>query len=205
MVRTVAFIFQFDRKQQLVILLLAAFIVFGCGYRYALFKERTATEKMPHLEIKEEISVKEIQVHVVGAVEKPGVYKLNQGARIIDAVSMAGLLDEAEQDALKLAAIVSDGQTVNVPYKLTDEEKNMAGQLAGSNAVRIDSANNLVNINSADMTQLCTLPGIGPGLAERILSYRETNGQFATVDDIKRVSGIGDKRFQDIKDRITVY
>jgi competence protein ComEA len=55
------------------------------------------------------------------------------------------------------------------------------------------------------MNQLCTLPGIGPGLAERILSYRETNGSFAAVEDIRKVSGIGDKRYQDIKDRITVY
>lgn len=209
---------QLDRKQQLIILLLAGVILFGAGYRYAQIKERGAVnESVPLIENVAETKTKEIQVHVVGAVARPGVYKMPQGARIVEAVNLAGLLEDAEQDALKLASPINDGQTIIVPYKASAAENSGAGAAvpgvaagtagtvtSGAQAV-LASNSGQVNINTADASQLSTLPGIGPALSQRIIQYRETNGDFSSIEEIKKVSGIGDKKYEDLKDKITTY
>ena len=185
----------------MVILLLAGLILFGGGYRYALLKERAAVENAPHWENQAEVTEKEIQVHVTGAVERPGVYKLTQGARIVEAINLAGLSEDADLDALRLAAVLNDGQTINVPSIVPGDGQGGTAQITGAAAIN----DSLININNADSKQLCTLPGIGPALAERIIAYRETKGQFSDVSEIKKVTGIGDKKFQDLQDKITVY
>ena len=157
-------------------------------------------ENAPHWETAEEVTVKEIQVHITGAVANPGVYTLTQGARAVEAVNLAGLLEDADADALRLAAELSDGQTINVPFKVNETGPDgTVKQTSGANP-----GGNLVDLNRADSGQLCTLPGIGPALAERIINYRETKGQFNSVEEIKKVSGIGDKKYQDLQDKITV-
>ncbi|MCG9967019.1 ComEA family DNA-binding protein [Pelotomaculum terephthalicicum JT] len=211
-------IIQLDRKQQLIILLLAGVILFSGGYRYAQIKERAANESKPALENTTETKTKEIQVHVVGAVDRPGVYKLFQGARVIDAVNMAGPKEDADLDSLQLASLLNDGKTIPVPFKTSSPDtpgnisENTPGgggygaAVPGQGAGQAGSAqaNGLVNINTADLSQLDTLPGIGPSLAQRIVQYRETNGSFYSIEDIKNVSGIGDKKFEELKDKITV-
>jgi len=200
-------------------------ILFGGGYRYAQIKERAAGESRPALEAAGENKTREIQVHVAGAVARPGVYKLPQGARVIDAVNMAGPSGEAELDSLKLASPVTDGQTILVPFKASSPANPVAasGSLSGTagspaggtgrNAFAPQqvarpagsaAAGSLVNINTADLNELDTLPGIGPALAQRIIQYRETNGPFNDIAELKNVSGIGDKKFEDLKDRVTV-
>ena len=196
-------IVQLDRKQQLIIILLAGLILFGCGYRYAQVKERAVVDNLPRIENQVEMKTKEIQVHVMGAVTKPGVYRLNQGDRVIDLLNIAGLKEDADPDSLRLAALLNDGQTITVPYQMSDEERGEASEAAASRIVTSAGAG-LININTADINQLTALPGIGPALAERIVDFRETKGQFNSVEDIKNVSGIGEKRFQDLKDKITV-
>ncbi|OPY57794.1 MAG: ComE operon protein 1 [Pelotomaculum sp. PtaU1.Bin035] len=217
-------IIQLDRKQQLIILLLAGVILFGGGYRYAQIREQAAEESKPVLEAAGENKVKELKVHVAGSVARPGVYQLLQGARVIDAVNMAGPTGDAELDSLKLASPVTDGQTILVPLKASSEGSSFSasGSPNGVSALSPGGAGRntvpqqggpagtaaiagLVNINTADLSQLDTLPGIGPSLAQRIIQYRETNGPFKTIDELKNVSGIGDNRFKDLKDRITVY
>jgi len=201
-------------------------ILFGGGYRYAQIRERMAGESRPALEPANENKTRELQVHVAGAVNRPGVYRLPQGARVIDAVNMAGPSENAETDSLKLASPVTDGQTVLVPFKTSNLGSSIASSgnpsgvsgsstgVAGRNAFTSQqvarpagsaSAGGLVNINTADVNELDTLPGIGPALAQRIIQYRETNGPFNDIEDLKKVSGIGDKRFEDLKDRITVH
>lgn len=208
----------------MIILLLVGVILFGGGYRYAQMKERAANEGKPVLENATENKTKELQVHVAGAVVRPGVYKLPQGARVIDAVNMAGPGEGAELDSLKLASLVTDGQTILVPFKTSSAGSTVAapGNIAGTSGSATSgsghgtmvsgpgtgqassaSVSGLVNINTADSSQLDTLPGIGPALAQRIVQYRETNGPFNSVEDIKNVSGIGDKKFEDLKDKIT--
>jgi competence protein ComEA len=159
----------------------------------------------------------EIVVHVTGAVEKSGVYRLPAGARVNDALEKAGLKAEADIDSLNLAAPLVDGQKIIVPLKQentgvgspgtgpggpfsTGPPKSMAG---GDKPT--PGGGSLININTADQAALDSLPGIGPALAQRIIQYREKNGPYKVPEDIKNVSGIGEKRFENLKDLITVY
>ncbi len=139
-----------------------------------------------------------LTVHVAGAVARPGVVRLEEGARVMDAVEGAGgPLPEADLDALNLAQAVQDGQKITVPRRGEDGAGN-ATQGGGS------KASGKVNINTADAAELERLPGIGPTLAERILAYRERNGGFKSIEELKKVSGIGDKKFGELRDLVEI-
>ena len=134
-------------------------------------------------------------VHVGGAVAAPGLYELPEGARVADAVAAAGgLLPDGVQDGVNLARIVTDGEQIVVPSAADAAAGAPAGQATAGK----------VNINTADAAQLDELPGVGPATAEKIVADREQNGPFATVEDIKRVSGIGDKKYEELADLICV-
>ncbi|MDN5347305.1 MAG: competence protein ComEA [Clostridia bacterium] len=155
---------------------------------------------------------KRILVHVAGAVSQPGVYELAAGARVGEAVKLAGPSPEANLDVLNLAAPLSDGQKVVVPKK--GEEINLpsggafsqgsAGYVSGGTTGSAAPAGAKVNINTAGLAELDSLPGIGPALAQRIIDYRNTYGPFRSIEDLQNVSGIGAKRFEELKDKITV-
>lgn len=151
-----------------------------------------------------------VVVHVVGAVLHPGVYELPCGSRVVDAVDAAGgALGSAALGSLNLARILSDGEQV---YVLTTDEAaagvtaagpvaptppGAAGQTAGA------LAGGLIDLNTATAEELDSLPGIGPSTAQKIVSDRETNGPFATPEDLMRVSGIGAAKFEALKDLVT--
>ncbi len=201
---------QIERRQQLIFLILAGVILFSSGYRFAQVKQQPADK--PALETQEPNKIKILNVHVTGSVSKPGVYQLPADARIIDAVNKAAPLEDADLDSLKLAARIVDGQDIYVPQKLGDQQGTAlpparSGSSASSAAPGINSAvvGGLVNINTADQSQLDTLPGIGSSLAQRIIDYRDNNGPFKDIEELKDVSGIGDKNFEILKDKITVY
>jgi len=212
-------VIQLDRRQQLIVLLLVGVILFSGGYRLAQIKEKSSEKVKPALDSAEQNKDKEVTVHVFGAVAKPGVYKVSQGARVIDAINMAGPTGEADLDSIKLAAKVTDGQDISVPSKAdldpaavevtpgtstsTGTGRNVFTAPAGAKSGAA-AANGLVNINTAGQSELDTLPGIGPALAQRIIQYREANGAFQSIEDLKNVSGIGDKNFENMKDKITV-
>lgn len=152
-----------------------------------------------------------LRVHVGGAVAAPGVYDLAEGARVLDAVEAAGGFAEgAARDALNLARAVSDGEQVVVPSEadIVAQEAVSAGAggaAAGAGAsAAAGGAGGKVNINTASAAQLDTLPGVGASTAEKIVADREANGPFKTVEDLKRVSGIGDKKFAALADAICV-
>lgn len=207
--------FQMPSRQQLAILILAAVIIFGSGYRYALWHWRANAESQVKVEQAAPSSgataTREILVHVAGAVEKPGVYHLPAGSRVQDAVKTAGALPDANLDALNLAAPVSDGQKIVVPSKQAGLGQGVPAPLSQPSANPFQkpgtaSGNTpLVNINTASQKELESLPGIGPSLAQRIIQYRQEKGLFKTPEDIKNVSGIGEKKYEQIKDYITVY
>lgn len=133
-----------------------------------------------------------ILVHVSGQVEHPGVYSLEAGSRIIDAVSAAGgALRDADLHRLNLAAYLTDGQKITVPSTVPDSEQ-QPGLESG-----------LVNINTSDQKTLETLPNIGPARAERIIEYRELHGGFSSIEEIINVPGIGSGIYESIKDLIT--
>lgn len=155
-----------------------------------------------------------ILVHVCGAVRVPGVYELAEDSRVIDAVTAAGgLTENADSEYVNLAASLSDGDKVRIP---TVEEVQLvldSGEQINATDIIIspdgqttssESEQHKININTADIEELCTLPGIGETRAESILAYRQEKGAFSTIEDIMQVSGIKENSFQKIKDRITV-
>lgn len=132
-----------------------------------------------------------IYVHVLGAVLAPGLYELSDGDRAVDAIAAAGGFAEgADETQLNLARFVSDGEQLVVP-------------LMGAAPAPGESSGK-VNLNTATLEQLETLPRVGPALAQRIIDWRETNGRFTAVTDLLGVTGIGQKTFDGLKDDVTV-
>lgn len=153
-----------------------------------------------------------IAVHVIGAVPRPGLYEFSDGARVQDAIDAAGgLLASANANALNLAALLEDGQQLDIPYgdgQASDAPVN-SFELPGATQEPFDDSSNtsnteLININTASLEELDSLPGIGPTTAQKIIDYREANGPFSVIEDIENVSGIGPATFENIKDLITV-
>jgi competence protein ComEA len=161
-----------------------------------------------------------VTVHIVGAVIHPGVYELPATARVRDAVNAAGgLSGNAAQGSVNLARLLADGEQIVIP---TEDE--FAKTTAGAGAQNVSGASKgvvgpggasaenpgappagtVVNINTADAAALDALPGVGPSTAAKIVADRDTNGPFATPDDLGRVSGIGPKKLEALKDFIRV-
>lgn len=148
----------------------------------------------------------DVVVHVAGQVHVPGVVRLSSGARAADAIAAAGgLTPEANPNAINLAQVLVDSEQIYVPA-IGEEVVATIGANAGADKNDADSldAAGLVNINTADSVLLQTLPGIGPALAERILTWRETNGRFLTKEDLLSVSGIGPAVMGNLQALVTV-
>jgi competence protein ComEA len=145
-------------------------------------------------------SVAAIIVDVAGEVKHPGVYQFTEGQRVIDALNAAGgPKHDANLAALNLAAPLADGSQVLVPATAT------AAPAAGSSAGSATSGGStLIDVNTADATQLQELPGIGEVLSAAIVKYRDENGPFASVDQLDEVSGIGPATLENIRDLVTV-
>jgi len=142
-------------------------------------------------------------VHVAGAVAKPGVYDLDAGARVIDAIEAAGGgAPDADLNRLNLAAKVADGQRVLV-QRVGEAAPAGSSSPGGSGGGSADPSG-LVSLNSATQAELEALPGIGPTLAEAIITERERRGGFRSVNELRDVRGIGEKRFADLKDKVTI-
>lgn len=149
----------------------------------------------------------EVYVDVDGAVARPGVYRLKDGARVSQAIDAAGgLTVEADVTGLNRASKVTDGQKVYVPTVGEQQTAAVTGGADGgaSAASGAGASSGLVNINTASAAELQTLSGIGPSMAQSIIDERTQNGAFASVDDLMRVSGIGEKKLAKIKDCICV-
>lgn len=140
----------------------------------------------------------ELYVHVLGAVRKPGLYRLRDGDRAIDAIARAGgYTTDADTSAVNLARFLSDGEQISIPTR-SESASGSTGNPAGS------VAGGKVNLNSADSAALETLPRVGPALAARILAWRAAHGRFTAIEDLMSVSGIGEKTFAGLKDRVTI-
>lgn len=138
-----------------------------------------------------------VYVHVAGAVTTPGLYSLPAGARAMDAVAAAGgFAPDAERGAVNLARPVADGEQIVVPVVGAVPPPSAPGGGPAGDVV--------VDLNTADAAALDGLPGIGPALADRILSWREENGRFASVDDLLAVPGIGEKVLAGLRERVRV-
>lgn len=175
-----------------VIIVGALLVMLGVGgFRFANFVLNGAAG---------ETAQPELAVHVKGAVEEPGLYYLPADSRVADAVEAAGgMLPEADTDRLNLAAFLTDGAQIVIHTVGEQEEGVINGDGAGSSAGVA-----LININTASLAQLESLPGIGETKAQAILDYRESHGDFATVEQLTRVSGIGQHTMEAIRDYVYV-
>lgn len=158
-----------------------------------------------------------IQVHVCGAVKRPGVYELPADSRVFEAVETAGgMAEDAAADYLNLADAVFDGAKVRVPFlsELSGEERygpsgsyGVTGSQAAGGSYAAEPAgesDDLVDLNHADKTALMGLPGIGEAKAEAIISWREEHGLFGSPEDIMQVPGIKEAAYEKMKDKVTV-
>ena len=141
-------------------------------------------------------------IYICGAVVSPGVYELPLGSRVNDAVIAAGGFSaEADHNYVNLAEPISDGIKIQIP---TVQEVSTMQPVISGNFSNPDLGSGLININRASKEDLKTIPGIGDGIATKIVDYRTQNGNFSTIEDIMKVSGIKEKLFSKIKDYITV-
>ncbi len=207
--------FNLSNQEKITIILLLVLILIGVGIvlnkninredNFMVNRASDISENNPAMQIE----IPPVIIHIAGAVKNPGVYQLNPTDRIVDAVKIAGgETEEANLDLTNLAALLEDSQKIIIPYKVYNEtgeeiNKNIYSNVENGYSSSV-STSTKININTANATMLQTLSGIGPVLSERIVEYRNQNGLFGVIDDIKDVSGIGEKKFEGIKDLICV-
>ncbi|OLN23418.1 hypothetical protein BTO30_05510 [Domibacillus antri] len=159
-------------------------------------------------EVPAEIVPVEVAVDVKGAVEMPGIYLMTSDNRVNDAINKAGgLTESADPAAVNLAQKVQDEMVIYVPAKGEETPPVIASAAPGGSGRAMSGGEEqspLININTADVSRLQELPGIGEAKAKAIIDYRETDGPFAASEDLKNVSGIGDKTFEKLEPLITV-
>ena len=182
-----------NKRRIIFIVVAAVAIVFASLYIF-----NTTNEPVTQATV--DVKKNEVVVYVSGQVKNPAVITLedNGNLRFIDAVNAAGgVTDLADTEIVNLAEPLTDGQHIHIPAKdiLFREIPNKSSA---------QNSNGLININTADEKQLQQIKGVGPAIAGRIIEYRENNGAFKSVDEIKKVRGIGDKTFEKMKDHITV-
>jgi len=206
----------FSNQEKITIIFILIIIIIGGGivlYRningednFSINHASDISENNPTIQIE----IPSVIIHITGAVKNPGVYQLKSTDRIVDAVKIAGgETEEANLDLINLAALLKDGQKIIVPSKTYNENGEEINKNINNNAEvmyssSLGSASGKININTANATMLQTLSGIGPVLSERIIEYRNQNGFFGVIDDIKDVSGIAEKKFEGIKELICV-
>ncbi len=215
------------QRKILPVILLVTVLLTGCGEKEQLWSELekeagegieesraevSSGEVLPEKELSSGEAADEseklpavIFVHVCGAVKNPGVYELPAGSRGMDAVEAAsGFSEDACQEYTNLAVLLTDGSMLRIPTREEAslwEEEGLTGEESNGTAA---GESGLVNLNTADAAQLCSLSGIGESRARDIISYREAHGGFKEKEEIMQVSGIGQKIYEKIEPYITV-
>ncbi|WML35676.1 helix-hairpin-helix domain-containing protein [Clostridium sp. OS1-26] len=188
------------------IIILIIFVIFlGVGYYISKpAKEFNSKEVFNEATSVESKDNKEITVYINGEVENPGVYKIKNDSRIEELVKMSGgFTDSADKFKLNLAKKLRDEDYIYVDKKV-EGQANAVSNSVQSSAVTSSVQGGKININSASKEQLKTIPGIGDVTAQKIIDYREKNGNFSTVEDLKKIDRMGEKTLDKIKDKIDV-
>lgn len=184
----------FNNKKSYIIIVIASVIVLGTIGAYVYKSHNTnETGLEEQLEENEDEIKEEILVHVAGEVNKPGIVVLEEGDRIIDAIEEAGgATQNANLNSLNLAQSISDGEKIYVPNK---DENNIETN---------NNNNNQINVNTATEQELSQLDGIGSSIAKKIIEYRKENKKFNDIEELKNIQGIGEAKFEGIKNKITI-
>lgn len=216
---------QLDISNNKIIIIVLVFIIiaFICIYFFTRnnlndeYNEIENYEIIENITEEEPVDMQEILVHVTGAVKREGIVRLKEGARIADAIEAAGgVTEKTNIGQVNLAYEVEDGQKIYIP-SIDDKkeegvekiiEKEYVTSEPGDEVVFEEESNNnkndKININTADLIELQEIPGVGEATAQKIISYREENGKFKNIEDIKNVKGIGDSKFEDMKENICI-
>ena len=192
-------------KKSMLVLLAVVALAAGGAFYAGIHGQEEVVELDAGTAPVQEVQVKEIVVYVTGAVNRPGVVQLAEGARAKDAVdACGGFLSTADTNGVNLAQKLKDGMQVTVPEK-SPQGMAVQGAAGGAQAGAAKSLpEGMVNINTADEKELDKLPGVGPAMAKRIVEYRTENGAFQAPEEIKRVKGIGDAKYEKMKDKIAL-
>ena len=200
-----------QRKKVIIICILVIILVGWKIYDSSNFETEEESQIMDSniQESKTEDEEELVIVHVTGEVKKPGVVRVKEGSRVEDIVKAAGgLTENADISNINLAYVVEDGTKIRIPSTDDEKQEEYITQSIGEGIIMQEESNNsrgsIVNINTANETELEELPGIGASIAGRIIEYRNKNGKFKSIEDIKNVTGIGDSKFEKIKDLIKV-
>lgn len=198
-----------ENKQKIVIIIFAILAIIGI-----IIYMMWTTEEEPEIILTQEPEVENVveeeiptmMIHIMGEVNKPGVVTLPEGARMIDAVEAAGgFTEHADINQINLVYILEDGLKIKIP---TIEEEMYITEENGENVIVEDEQREgetlMININKAEIGELSQLQGIGEAVAQRIIDYRNENGDFEKIEDLQNVSGIGEAKFNKIKDNICV-
>ena len=201
-----------DKNKYVYIMIGVGILVIVIGYFFINFKrededyidESLILEDYNETEINNN-EIAKIKIHITGEVKNEGIVELEEGARIDDAIKLAGDVTElADLSKVNLAYELSDGQKVYIPSK-NEEIEEYVSLDAGENVLEASEViEGKIKINIADSSALQTINGVGESLAGKIIAYRELNGKFKSIEDLKNVSGIGEKKFEDIKDKVVV-
>ncbi|WP_110953333.1 helix-hairpin-helix domain-containing protein [Anaerosinus massiliensis] len=184
-----------------IFLLLATVIIAGSLYG---FYEKDQVMELDGGGKKEQVADEMITIYVSGAVNKPGVLKIKQSARVVEAIeACGGLLTTADAGKINMAQKITDGSQIHVPEKKLVLEQ-MDTKTKGMDGADNPSSGGKININTADQAELDKLPGVGPATAAAIIEYRKTEGQFKTIEDLKNIRGIGEAKFKKLADHITI-
>jgi len=208
------------KKQKIIVIAIAGIV--AIGIMYFIYNKNQVKED---INIENEILVNSVItnenntnddiviIHITGSVKNPGIVKLKEGSRIEDAIEAAGgLTENADITKVNLAYIVEDGTKIKIPSASEEDigdddiidSKSGDNIIIEENTVSSNNSTQTININKATEKEFETLPGIGPSLASKIIEYRNQNGKFGSIEDIKNVNGIGDSKYEKIKDLITV-
>ena len=219
------------KQKKIITIILIILVVIA--YYYFYLKDSTEEISNQDLEVNntqesnqtEKESKETIVVHVSGAVNSEGIVELDSGSRVANAIEKAGGVKEnADMTNINLAYPLEDGMKIYIPTKEETEanknnentpaESHVTASSGGVNSKEdtnitqssntSDTSRKKVNINTATQEELDTLPGIGPSIASKIIDYREQNGKFNSIEEIKEVSGIGDAKYEKIKASITI-
>lgn len=171
-------------------------------YNEQMDKDKISEKTVNKNDINENKS-KEIRIFVSGEVKNPGVVTIENSKRLIDAIDLlGGFTEEADLNKINLAMTIEDEMHYIIPK--IGEEVNNNNENVTRNNTKSQEDNSKININIANVSDLDKLPGVGEATANKILNYREEKGQFKSIEEIKNVNGIGDKKYEDIKEMITI-